>query len=97
MGLLDRILRKEQKPSLADIAKTAEQGSADAQCKLGFAYADGEGVPQNFSEACRWFRLAAQQGQSEAQFSLGVLTNSGQGTAQNVAERSIHGTAHDDS
>ena len=45
----------------------AEQGDADAQFNLGFAYATGEGVPQDDAEAVRWFRLAAEQGNALAQ------------------------------
>ena len=39
----------------------AEQGDADAQYTLGFMYANGRGVPQDYQEAVRLFRLAADQ------------------------------------
>jgi len=71
MGLLDRLFKKERPPAIAELVKAAEQGDREAQCKLGFAYADGEGVTQDFEQACRWFALAAEQSHPEAQFSIG--------------------------
>src|SRR6476469_1692865 len=50
----------------------AEQGNAVAQSNLGAAYATGQGVSQDFSEAVKWFRLAAGQGEDRAQCRLGV-------------------------
>lgn len=37
----------------------AEQGVAWAQNDTGYAYSTGEGVPQNYAEAVKWYRLAA--------------------------------------
>jgi len=39
----------------------AEQGNADAQFTLGVMYDNGRGVPQDDTEAVRWYRLAADQ------------------------------------
>ena len=41
----------------------AEQGNAAAQSNLGMMYVQGKGVPQDFKEAIKWYRLAAEQGQ----------------------------------
>ena len=40
----------------------AEHGEAGAQYNLGFMYDHGQGVPQDYAEAVRWYRLAAEQG-----------------------------------
>ncbi|MBQ76811.1 MAG: hypothetical protein CMQ20_17535 [Gammaproteobacteria bacterium] len=48
--------------------------------------ADGRGVPQNDSEAVRWFRLAADQGYAPAQHNLGVMYRRGDGVPENDAE-----------
>jgi len=40
----------------------AEQGDAEAQYNLGVRYANGEGVPEDYKEAVKWFRKAAEQG-----------------------------------
>jgi TPR repeat protein len=33
-------------------------------------YANGQGVPQDYGEAIRWYRKAAEQGFADAQFNL---------------------------
>ena len=48
----------------------AEQGHAQAQCDLGEMYYDGAGVPHDYAEAIKWWKLAAEQGHEEAQYNL---------------------------
>ena len=36
-------------------------------------YAKGQGTPQNYAEALKWFRLAANQGDADAQYNLGLV------------------------
>ena len=62
--------------------KVADQGSAGAQFNLGLMYADGQGVPQDYQEAVKWFRKAAEQGDADAQHNLGALYVKGQGVPQ---------------
>jgi TPR repeat protein len=64
----------------------AEQGDAAAQNELGFAYYNGQGVPQDYAEAVKWYRLAAQQGYADAQFNLGLMYSYGKGVSQDDAE-----------
>jgi TPR repeat protein len=45
-------------------------------------YAKGQGVPQDYKEAVRWFRLAAEQGDAGAQYNLGWMYAKGQGVPQ---------------
>ena len=40
----------------------ADQGDVDAQYNLALMYLNGQGVPQDFAEAARWYQLAAEQG-----------------------------------
>ena len=42
-------------------------------------YADGQGVPQDYKEAAKWYRLAAEQGDASAQTNLGFMYADGQG------------------
>lgn len=51
--------------------KATHDGDADAQYNLGKMYLEGNGVPQDDSEAAKWFRKAAEQGNSKAQKVLG--------------------------
>ena len=34
----------------------------------------GQGVPQDYAEAVKWYRLAAEQGNADAQYNLGRCT-----------------------
>jgi uncharacterized protein len=68
------------------LIKAAEQGDGTAQCKLGAAYAMGEGITQDYKEAVKWYRAAAEQGLAEAQYNLGLLYESGTGVAQDDVE-----------
>lgn len=75
----------------------AEGGNAVAQDALGMMYREGEGVPQNYAEAAKWYRLAAEHSFvvgddpwnrliAGAQISLGEMYARGQGLPQNFAE-----------
>jgi TPR repeat protein len=69
-----------------DIAETmslAEQGFAPAQYNLGIAYDKGDGVPQDHSEAVKWYGKAAIQGHARAQNNLAASFGRGEGVEQN--------------
>src|SRR5262249_2249601 len=63
----------------------AEDGDARAETVLGSAYYRGRGVPQNDSEAAKWFRLAADQGNAVARFTLGAMYGEGRGVPPHSA------------
>jgi len=48
----------------------AQQGNAQAQQALAKMYSKGEGVPQDFNEAAKWYKKAAEQGSAESQYYL---------------------------
>jgi TPR repeat protein len=50
---------------------------------LGVMYATGQGIPQNYAEAVKWYRLATDQGSADAQYNLGGMYATGQGVQQN--------------
>ena len=68
------------------IARLPTKTKAYAQTNLGFLYANGRGVAQDYVEAARWYRKAADQGYADAQTGLGVLFDKGLGVAQDSAE-----------
>ena len=74
--------RQDYLRSARILSPLARQGDARAQTYLGFMYASGRGVPQNYDEAVRWLRLAAQQDEPAAQFFLGLMYDKGQGVYQ---------------
>ena len=45
-------------------------------------YDNGQGVPQDYKTAMKWYRLAAKQGNASAQTNLGVMYGLGQGVIQ---------------
>jgi TPR repeat protein len=45
-------------------------------------YDRGEGVPQNYREALKWYRKAADQGNAMAQYNIGAMYVSGHGVPQ---------------
>ena len=64
----------------------AEQGNADAQTDLGFAYAKGLGVTRDDVAARHWFGLAAAQGSAKAQYGMGALLERGRGGPRSYAD-----------
>jgi len=67
---------------LADTRAKAEQGVAFEQYNLGLMYHNGQGVPQDYKEAVKWYRLAAEQGLARAQHNLALMYGKGQGVLQ---------------
>ena len=68
--------------SLEDTRKAAEQGSADAQTRLGVMYAKGQGVTKDPAEALKWFTKAADQGFARAENNLGAIYYNGNGVTK---------------
>src|SRR5262245_35157776 len=54
-----RSARRCTSPAMKWFRKTADQGHASAQFYLGLRYANGQGVPQDYMQALKWFNLAA--------------------------------------
>jgi len=64
---------------VADIAREANHGKADAQFILGRMYQQGIGVAKDGAKAVEWYRKAADQGQAAAMSSLGLAYADGLG------------------
>ena len=58
----------------------------NVQNLLGYMYQEGKGVTQNYTEAVRWYRLAAAQGLAVAQINLGAIYVSGREAPPDYAE-----------
>jgi hypothetical protein len=78
--------KKESERLSEDIHELTRQiymeGVPLAQEWLGKMYYLGNGVPQNYVEAVKWYRKAAEQGHAESQLLLGTMYFTGQGVAQ---------------
>ena len=70
----------------AVLRMAADKGVAEAQRDLGKCYYNGQGVPQDYAEAIKWYRMAADQGDVIARCCLGYCYDRGQGVPQDHAE-----------
>ncbi len=59
---LDAFERGDYDTALYEFRLLADQGFASSQFNLGLMYAKGQGVPQDYVQAYRWYTLAASQG-----------------------------------
>lgn len=86
---LEEELRKQQPVEDNDYQKNiaaAQQGDADAQTTIGFCYAKGDGVAQDYAQAFYWWSKAAAQGNVVAQNGVGLSYQYGKGVAQDYAQ-----------
>lgn len=81
---------KPPAPAAADglegMRKLAELGDPAAQFSVGAHYATGEDVPQDYTEAVRWFSMAAEQGHVVSQATLGAYCWAGRGVPQDLVK-----------
>jgi TPR repeat protein len=60
--------------------KAAEQGDVNAQIRLASVYYFGaRGLSRDFTEAAKWYLLAANQGNTNAENAMGVMNENGFG------------------
>jgi TPR repeat protein len=69
------------KDKATQLQEKALQGDAQAAFELGEMHASGVGLPQNNSEAVRWYRIAAEKGNIKAQSLIGTAYHRGMGLA----------------
>jgi localization factor PodJL len=70
-------------PSLSIAAKN---GDPLALFEIGARYTEGRGVPNDFAEAAKWYRLSADKGFALAQYRLANFLEKGTGVAPNIGE-----------
>jgi hypothetical protein len=68
---LDAYREKDFETAYKLVAPLAEQGNAKSQLYMGIMYERGEGIPQDYKEAVKWFRLSAEQGNALGRHLLG--------------------------
>mgnify|MGYP002626309735 CR=1 FL=1 len=71
------------------VRRKAQDGDAEAQFNMGRVYDYGEsltGIPNDYAEAFKWYRLAAEQNYHLAQHNLALMYDHGKGTKQNKSE-----------
>lgn len=75
-----------EKKQMEESRREAESGNPVEQYRLGLMYYHGQGVPQDYKEAVKWFKKSADQGYANAQCSLGICYRKGEGILVNYME-----------
>jgi len=68
-------ISKDEEEAVRWFRKSAQQGYANAQYKLGESYANGTGVKQNLIYSFQWLTLSASQGDSDAYKGLKIVSD----------------------
>lgn len=68
------------------LQEQAYAGDANAQLRMGLAYAKGIDVDQDIDQAAKWFLMAANQGNAAAQYNMGMLFKYGKGVIQDAEQ-----------
>ncbi|HSS98943.1 MAG TPA: GAF domain-containing protein, partial [Terriglobales bacterium] len=72
--------------SLDALRTLANNGDATAQFALGIRYATGDRVQQDYTQAARWFLLAADRGEVKAQSVLAAYYWDGTGVPKDISK-----------
>lgn len=72
--------------AVAKLRGLAENGDTQAQYALGYSYERGFGVPQDYAQSARWYRLAADKKHYWARINLGLLLARGRGLPQDKSK-----------
>ena len=78
---VNAFLTRKYELAMARLKPFAEGGSAKAQSYVGSMYENGRGVGRSYTEAIRWFLMAAEQSDPFSQSHLGYLYEKGLGAA----------------
>ena len=79
---------KGAQPREFAVKRAAQKGAQgyDEDNALGYAYMNGNGVPQSYAEAVKHFRLAADKGHVDSQEELAALYEDGSGVPKDAVE-----------
>jgi len=83
---VDAVKKGDFATALREWKPLAQRGVVDAQLNLGLMYVNGDGVPQDYKEAVKWFEKAVEQGDAMAQYTLGLMYVNGDGVPQDYKE-----------
>ena len=71
------------------VSPRCRPGQCDGPVQPRLMYANGQGVPQDYAEAVKWYRLAADQGDADAQSYLGVMYAKGRASRRTTLRREV--------
>ena len=70
--------------AISNLEPLARQGHLKAQKALGMIFFTTLGKPADYTEAHKWFQLAANQGNNYAQYMIGHMYNIGLGVGNDI-------------
>lgn len=69
--------------------KAADAGHTEAQYRLGECYYSGQGVPLNYNEAYKYYKLAAEKNHTDAIFKQAIILYKGMGSIRKDVRTAI--------
>jgi len=88
--LPEKILLIVHEPYSDSLIQRAENGDAQAQMNLGYAYYHGKGVPKSCEQAVLWYEKSAAQNNANAINNLGACYAMGEGVGQDIVKAASH-------
>jgi len=86
VGQDEKTTKSDVANTLAELVAKAKTGDTEAMVGLGYMYAGGQGVIQDYKEAVKWWRKAAELGNTEAMAMLGGRYLLGMGVIKDFVE-----------
>tara|TARA_B100001123_G_scaffold412835_1_gene510573 strand:+ start:303 stop:773 length:471 start_codon:yes stop_codon:yes gene_type:complete len=83
---LEAIHETNYEVALQKLMPLAEGGHSAAQYNLGVMNEWGNGVPKNYTDAFKWYKLSAENSHKDAQNNLGAMYSKGEGTDQSFVD-----------
>ena len=80
----DFLLEKDKEKAFAWVLKSAENGNAIAQNRIGTWYSHGMGCEKDYNNAAYWLEESAKNGNDQAQFTIGTYYLHGRGVTKNT-------------
>ena len=79
-------VRQDYAEALTWYRRSAQEGNAKAEWRIGYMYQFGKGVSPDLEEAANWYRKSASQEDPIGQWRLGTLYRHGKGVRQDLKE-----------
>lgn len=67
---------------------SANEGNAEAQFDIAYAYFNGEGIERDYASAAMWFKRSARQNYAKAQYNLAYCYMNGRGVPRDYDKAS---------
>lgn len=86
ISILGMMAQKLTTQEFQQLKQMANEGNVEAEYVVGMCYYSGEGVTQSYTEAVKWYHMAAVHGNVNAQYDLACCYHTGEGVSQSHTE-----------